>query len=145
MADLTNLLGNAYSRPAGSHVPEWSDDDRLDAAFGSWEPGPGPEASATEKAMFVSAARQVAVAVPVADLPYADSAPMSAASTWSSLHETEAVAEESTVEEAAESHLETEPVSSTIWRREDCDVLAGRSGPSLPSLRAVRLRLRRSA
>lgn len=40
-------------------MPEWSEESRLDAAFASWEPGPGPDAPAKEREMFVSATRRV--------------------------------------------------------------------------------------
>src|SRR3954451_2267096 len=72
MPDLSNLLGAVYGdgpSPAGrdpedeAHVeteptaaergpavPDWADDEHLDAAFAQWKPGPSADASPAEHA-----------------------------------------------------------------------------------------------
>ena len=72
MPDLSNLLGAVYGdgesssdrdpqdeahverEPAASErgpkVPDWADDDHLDAAFAEWKPGPAADASPAEHA-----------------------------------------------------------------------------------------------
>jgi hypothetical protein len=72
MPDLSNLLGAVYGdgptstgtdpedeahvekEPAAAErdpaVPDWADDDHLDAAFAQWKPGPSADASAVERA-----------------------------------------------------------------------------------------------
>src|SRR5438874_2810438 len=72
MPDLSNLLGAVYGdapsapprdaedeahverEPAaderGPGVPEWADDEHLDAAFAQWKPGPSADASPAEQA-----------------------------------------------------------------------------------------------
>ncbi|MBV8559699.1 MAG: hypothetical protein JO050_02930 [Acidimicrobiia bacterium] len=72
MPDLSNLLGAVYGdtpSPAprdpedeahvereaaaeerGAAVPDWANDERLDAAFAQWKPGPSADASQTEHA-----------------------------------------------------------------------------------------------
>ncbi|MBV8980041.1 MAG: hypothetical protein JO086_04000, partial [Acidimicrobiia bacterium] len=72
MPDLSNLLGAVYGdgpssaerdpqdeahvehEPAaedrGPKVPDWADDDHLDAAFAEWKPGPAADASPAEHA-----------------------------------------------------------------------------------------------
>lgn len=141
MADLTDLLGTAYSRqPAARTVPEWSDDDHLDRAFASWEPGPGPEASATEREMFVSAARSVD---PTADVaPSIESAPDGAELTAATAETQPGDSPEDADIEALPADIPrwTDEVSeppapfltsaperpAPAWRREDEDVLPGR-------------------
>ena len=70
MPDLSNLLGAVYGEspkserdpedeahvphePAatqrGPAVPDWADDEHLDAAFAQWKPGPAADASAAER------------------------------------------------------------------------------------------------
>ena len=70
MADLSNLLGAVYGDEAttperdpdgppvpeeksaaerGPAVPDWADDDHLDAAFGQWRPGPPADAPEAER------------------------------------------------------------------------------------------------
>src|SRR3954451_20064437 len=75
MPDLSNLLGAVYGdgpSPAGrdpedeAHVeteptaaergpavPDWADDEHLDAAFAQWKPGPSADASPPEHAFVV--------------------------------------------------------------------------------------------
>lgn len=77
MPDLSNLLGAVYGdgpsstdrdpedeahveqEPAaderGPAVPDWADDDHLDAAFAQWKPGPAPDASPAEHAFATDA------------------------------------------------------------------------------------------
>jgi hypothetical protein len=77
MPDLSNLLGAVYGdgssstgrepedeahveqEPAaaerGPAVPDWADDDHLDAAFAQWKPGPAPDASLAEHAFVTDA------------------------------------------------------------------------------------------
>ena len=65
MADLSHLLGAVYGDDAHDEAavrldpapvnhppeaPDWADDERLDAAFATWTPGPHPEAPAAERA-----------------------------------------------------------------------------------------------
>src|SRR5436190_7860608 len=72
MPDLSNLLGAVYGdsgsekgrdpedeahvehEPAaaerGPSVPDWADDEHLDAAFDQWKPGPSADASPAEHA-----------------------------------------------------------------------------------------------
>src|SRR5436305_4611372 len=72
MPDLSNLLGAVYGdsgsekgrdpedeahvehEPAaaerGPAVPDWADDEHLDAAFAQWKPGPSDDASPVEHA-----------------------------------------------------------------------------------------------
>lgn len=73
MADLSKVLGDVYGAgqpatpadapaPAGDEAaprrepaaPEWADDSRLDEAFANWNPGPGPDAPAAERDLFVN-------------------------------------------------------------------------------------------
>src|SRR5205823_4885752 len=72
MPDLSNLLGAVYGEspkserdpedeapvprePAadqrGPAVPDWADDEHLDAAFAQWKPGPAADASVVEHEM----------------------------------------------------------------------------------------------
>lgn len=75
MADLSKVLGDVYgagqaappaaapapapaedqpeARPAPA-APAWADDSRLDEAFANWNPGPGPDAPAAERELFVN-------------------------------------------------------------------------------------------
>ena len=75
MADLSNLLGAVYGDSSESErdpdgppvpveraadertpaVPDWADDDHLDAAFAEWKPGPSPDADAAERDMVADA------------------------------------------------------------------------------------------
>jgi hypothetical protein len=77
MPDLSNLLGAVYGEgptspsgdaddeapvrrepPAeerGPAVPDWADDEHLDAAFAQWKPGPSDDASAVERAVISQA------------------------------------------------------------------------------------------
>ncbi len=77
MPDLSNLLGAVYgdgpSKPSrdtedeahvehepaaaerGPAVPDWADDEHLDAAFAEWKPGPSADASPTEHAFVMDA------------------------------------------------------------------------------------------
>src|SRR3954451_23056194 len=77
MPDLSNLLGAVYGEgptspprdaddeapvrrepPAeerGPAVPDWADDEHLDAAFAQWKPGPSDDASAVERAVILEA------------------------------------------------------------------------------------------
>ncbi|MBV9410921.1 MAG: hypothetical protein JO148_04955, partial [Acidimicrobiia bacterium] len=77
MPDLSNLLGAVYgdgpSKPArdaddeahvehepaaadrSPAVPDWADDEHLDAAFAEWKPGPPADASPTEHAFVMDA------------------------------------------------------------------------------------------
>jgi hypothetical protein len=155
MADLTDLLGTAYSRqPAGRSVPEWSDDDHLERAFASWSPGPGPEASATEREMFVSATRSVQPddtppdRASFADLPYADDDSRTAATAPPPALDESAQLDPPphapvwSEEVAAPAEADPPPPAieerpHTSWRREDEDVLPGRMRVSLrlPSFR----------
>jgi hypothetical protein len=84
MADLSNLLGAVYGdaseperdadgppvpveRAADERtpaVPDWADDDHLDAAFAEWNPGPSAEAHTEERAFVTDE--------PVHALPLAD-------------------------------------------------------------------------
>lgn len=144
MPDLSNLLGDVYKRPASAQreVPEWSEDDRLDRAFASWSPGPGPDASSTEREMFVSATRQVEMPplepeeAPAAVDHQPQATPTISSSEWSEQlpysHDDNAVP----VDGIPEPEIAT-PVSHTNWRREDDDVLPGRARFSLqvPALR----------
>src|SRR3954453_7246379 len=72
MPDLSNLLGAVYGDSAssaprdpedeahverepaaeerGPSVPDWADDEHLDAAFDQWKPGPAADASPAERA-----------------------------------------------------------------------------------------------
>lgn len=73
MADLSKVLGDVYgagqpATPAAAPAPadaeaaprrepaapEWADDSRLDEAFANWNPGPGPDAPAAERDLFVN-------------------------------------------------------------------------------------------
>lgn len=73
MADLSKVLGDVYgagqpatlaAAPASADdeaaprreptAPEWADDSRLDEAFANWNPGPGPDAPAAERDLFVN-------------------------------------------------------------------------------------------
>ena len=78
MPDLSNLLGAVYGdtqpakgrdpedeahverEPAASErtpaVPDWADDEHLDAAFAEWKPGPPADASPVEQAFVKDAA-----------------------------------------------------------------------------------------
>jgi hypothetical protein len=84
MADLSNLLGAVYGDSAetgrdpdgppvpvepaaaerGPSVPDWADDEHLDAAFAQWKPGPSAEAHDIERALVADE--------PFADEPFAD-------------------------------------------------------------------------
>jgi hypothetical protein len=77
MPDLSNLLGAVYgdgaSKPSrdpedeahveqeppaaerGPAVPDWADDEHLDAAFAQWKPGPSADASPVERAFVKDA------------------------------------------------------------------------------------------
>src|SRR5438270_14032736 len=77
MPDLSNLLGAVYGdtpsetapdpddeahverEPAAEErapaVPDWADDEHLDAAFAQWKPGPSDDASAVERAVISQA------------------------------------------------------------------------------------------
>ena len=77
MPDLSNLLGAVYGdgpskpsrdaedeahvehEPAADErtlaVPDWADDEHLDAAFAEWKPGPSADASPTEQAFVMDA------------------------------------------------------------------------------------------
>lgn len=73
MADLSKVLGDVYGNaakeddraapaseaapvysPASSTAPTWADEARLDEAFANWNPGPGPDAPAAERDLFVA-------------------------------------------------------------------------------------------
>src|SRR5438270_6392462 len=77
MPDLSNLLGavsgegrsspardaedeapfrpNPAAEERGPAVPDWADDEHLDAAFAQWKPGPSDDASAVERAVISQA------------------------------------------------------------------------------------------
>jgi hypothetical protein len=78
MPDLSKMLGDVYGAPSedeapfeyrpaspeGRPVPEWADDNHLDAAFAGWTPGPGADAPARERKLFANADEATA---PLAD------------------------------------------------------------------------------
>lgn len=151
MADLADLLGTAYSRqPAARAVPEWSDDEHLERAFASWRPGPGPDAPAAERKMFVSSTRQARPDAGEAKLSTPETAmkptdpspadPFDLSDLPNSASREGVVSPEAEPADAEPRSLpvvNAAPNSTMPWTRQEDDVLVGRSRFS------VRLSLRR--
>ncbi len=56
MSDLSRLLDDVYEQPAAKDDAKgWTSDEALDSAFSDWVPGPGEDASETEKSLFAGA------------------------------------------------------------------------------------------
>lgn len=55
MSDLSRLLDDLYHDDTPDRAPSWSSDEALDEAFAAWVPGPGVDASPTERAIVAGA------------------------------------------------------------------------------------------
>jgi hypothetical protein len=59
MSDLSRLLDDVYEPPAvKDDAKGWTSDEALDSAFSDWVPGPGEDASETEKSLFAGAKKR---------------------------------------------------------------------------------------
>lgn len=163
MADLSKVLGDVYgsgdaAATRQAAAPEWADDSRLDEAFANWNPGPGPDAHATERELFVGSSLPLdddlaaALSEALADAPVSPREPElavrpSQTATWLAdvvrpvvapvEDEVPAPLPEPTEPTEDPSFSPPAPVALRSWQRVDDDVLARASG------RGLRISLRR--
>jgi hypothetical protein len=148
MSELSTMLGDVYSdrngdsasAPTGSAaarprprrragtLPDWADEDVLDAAFAEWVPGPPSSAPAAERSMLtdLATAREQPAEVALPNLAPPPSEP--------AVSETPVAAVEAAGPEAVEG-VQTQPAAQGTWHRELDDILPARSRAPRASFR----------